>query len=341
MKNLKLIVLCLALLPTVLLTAQKNKSCSSTCSDSYGKNTAFKEKFSETITKTVSFASNSNDNLFVIENINGNIAVEGYNGKSVKVKAVKKIKARNSQDLELGKREVNVGMFQSDQVIYFYLDSPYSEFNSNDGTFSFINGRSRTTNQYNFEIEYTVLVPSNTNVRLNNVSGSEVTVSGLNTKEVELGNVSGHLEARNIKSRNLIMNTVSGHIDADDIQTNAIEAITVSGHVDLNDITGETKAKTVSGNVKVVYAENPIGDNSYTSTSGNVNIGLQSNLDAHIKCKVTLSGNIISDYNEISKSKTGPDKWSGLRSQAEAKIGRGGSELYLETGSGNIYLQRI
>ena len=65
MKNL--IILSFCVLNCYVVLAQKN-SCNT---NNYNN---FKETHSEVITKEIKFTKNSDDNIFMIENVNGNIA---------------------------------------------------------------------------------------------------------------------------------------------------------------------------------------------------------------------------------------------------------------------------
>ena len=67
--------------------------------------TAQKKEFKETIKKELSYENSGNDRMLEVQNLNGSITVEGYDGDMVLVEVEKTISAQNANDLELGKRK--------------------------------------------------------------------------------------------------------------------------------------------------------------------------------------------------------------------------------------------
>jgi len=313
----------------------------------------YAHEYSKLIKEEMSFQNPQAENLFVIQNINGTIKLEGYDGNTVQVTIQKTIKSHEKSTLELGKNEIQVGIFQKPKEIYFYLDTPETTFDEQGGSFSCIsNNKGYGRSKYSYELNYQVLVPKNTNIKLKNVSGRLSYASNLNCSNVEVSNVSGHSKIENIQATQITVGSVSGHVEANRLTAKKIHAKTVSGHVELEEIIGQTKAHSVSGNIYISYVKNPIKASSFTTTSGNVNLYFQSNLKANVEYAIRMSGKLYSDFNTSSSQKTNTrsnnsyqkGQCTGSASsnniKSPFKIGQGGPDFYFETGSGNIYLNK-
>jgi len=174
---------------------------------------------------------------------------------------------------------------------------------------------------------------------------------------VEVYNVSGHVNIENIKAEYINAKTVSGHMRASNIEADVLDAQTVSGHVQLTNISGQTDAHTVSGNIEISYDENPNENSSYTTTSGNVNVTYRPNLNAEMTYVVKVSGEVYKDFegetSQDAKQNLSPRKNKNsncnkpctnskfeMGKSSSMKVGSGGPDLYFETTSGNIYINR-
>ena len=86
MKTSKVILLTMALCFCVVLQAQE---------------------FRETIKKELQFASSNSKNVLHVQNVNGSIAVEGYNGSTILGEVKKVIKAKISSKVFTGFQEID------------------------------------------------------------------------------------------------------------------------------------------------------------------------------------------------------------------------------------------
>ena len=86
--------------------------------------TAQKKEFKETIKKELSYENSGNDRMLEVQNLNGSITVEGYDGDMVLVEVEKTISAQNANDLELGKKEIGVKILHADGKLIVYPDVP-------------------------------------------------------------------------------------------------------------------------------------------------------------------------------------------------------------------------
>src|SRR4030095_4319482 len=161
----------------------------------------------------------------VVENISGDIKGEPTSGSQATVTAVKR-PGRHGDPEDVVVRQVN-----TDEGIEICVLYPGSD---DDGDCDWDGNRRHHHRGSNWDnndtqVNFTVKVPANTNIRVGPVSG-DVNASG----------ILGETEARSV-SGDVILHDVTGKI---------VEAVTVSGNVELTQVNAdEVVAETVSGDV--------------------------------------------------------------------------------------------
>jgi DUF4097 and DUF4098 domain-containing protein YvlB len=216
--------------------------------------------------------------------------------------------------------------------------------------------------RHNISISYEVVVPAETDLRMQTGSGDQK-VEGIRGP-LEVNSGSGGLKISSIGDRvhaetgsgdiniarvkgNVHAKTGSGSIDASDI-AGAFEANSGSGHItlqqtapgsvrvdtgsggmELHGVEGSLEAKAGSGTIQAEGS--PTGAWSVHTGSGEVNLKLPSNaafdLDAH-----TSSGSISIDQPHSVQGSVG-------RKEVRGRVGGGGVPVEVETGSGDIQIR--
>ena len=355
MKNL--IILSFCVLNCFVVLAQK-KSCNSYSID-------YKETDSEIIKEEIKFTNTGDDNIFMIENINGSIEVEGYGGNTIQIEVEKVIKAANKEELKKGMDAIQLGTFQNDSGVCLYTDAPFVEFDKKNMSFDYKKSNKKSSCQqgnwnntndqddYQYELNYKVKVPRTVNVKIDNLSGPKIEVNNIKGEMMELKNASGHIYVNDIYVKDIEIKTMSGHIKGEKIEAKDLVANTMSGHVKLYNVKGAaTEASSMSGHVMITYDENPNDDSYYSSMSGHVDIGFQPNLNAEISQVVNSSGKLYSDFTDLSNNtntntKSSKNKNScsstctGNSKKANYKVGKGGDKFSLSTMNGHVKVRKI
>lgn len=216
--------------------------------------------------------------------------------------------------------------------------------------------------RHNISISYDVVVPAETDLRVQSGSGDQ-TVEGIRGPlEVSAG--SGSLKISAIGDR-VHAETGSGDIDIDRVKGNvraktgsgsieangiagafegdsgsgpitlqqtapgSVRVDTGSGGMELHGVTGSLEAKAGSGNIQADGS--PTGAWSVHTGSGEVKLKLPSdaafNLDAH-----TSSGSISVEHPHAVQGSVG-------RKEVRGRVGGGGVPVEVETGSGDIQIR--
>jgi DUF4097 and DUF4098 domain-containing protein YvlB len=216
--------------------------------------------------------------------------------------------------------------------------------------------------RHNISISYQVVVPAETDLRMQSGSGDQ-RVEGIRGP-LEVSSGSGGLKISSISDRvraetgsgdidinrvkgNVHAKTGSGSIDASDIagafeansgsgritlrQTapGSVRVDTGSGGMELHGVEGSLEAKAGSGTIQAEGS--PTGAWTVHTGSGEVNLKLPSNaafdLDAH-----TSSGSISIDQPHTVQGSIG-------RKEVRGRVGGGGVPVEVETGSGDIQIR--
>jgi len=119
----------------------------------------------------------------------------------------------------------------------------------------------------------------------------------------------------------------------------------VNGSVAMTNIAGSGNAKTVNGELKVVFRGNPQSKSSFATINGNVDLYFLPTLSADLRFK-TFNGEIFSDFEmsalpprqPVEEHQNGKfvfraDRFSGGR------IAAGGAEINVETLNGDIHIR--
>ena len=79
---------------------------------------------SETIKKTLSFTNADPENLLVVENIFGNIEVQGHAGNEIELEVIQTIKAKSPSLVDQGFQEVELGIVERENFMVLYMKTP-------------------------------------------------------------------------------------------------------------------------------------------------------------------------------------------------------------------------
>ena len=194
-----------------------------------------------------------------------------------------------------------------------------------------------------------LMVPHGASIDVSAVS-ADIYVSGLDNDKLTASSVSGDVEVE-ATSKRISIESVSGDVRFSG-HTKRISAESVSGDVTLSGISGEITATTVSGDMELqagtidgakletvsgdIMVTGKLSDNarlSAESMSGDVLVLLPSNQTGLFKAQ-SFSGRIYTDFGSVQHAKHGPG------SHLKHNVGGGGSEVRVESFSGNIKLKK-
>lgn len=146
---------------------------------------------------------------------------------------------------------------------------------------------------------------------------------------------------RNIALRLSTVN--SGHIHVKDVTGN-YSIHNVNDGIEMENIGGAGTVRTVNGNVKVVFRENPRENSVFASVNGNIDLYFAQNLAADFRFK-TLNGDVFTDFpmTSLPVRAVQSERHNGMfRYRADrftgGRVGAGGPEIKVETLNGNINL---
>ena len=247
--------------------------------------------------------------MLVVQNVNGPISVEGYDGSTIIIEVEKTISARSQNSLEEGKREIEVRIEEVGNRIYAYLNSPNNRFNTAIGRYENNNNRQWKKPNYSYHLDFKLKVPRKTNVKLATMND-------------------GDIYAKDVRGDEIIVNNLNG-------------AIT------LDNISGKTDVNALNKDINISYYKNPVGDSKYHSLNGDINVTFKENLNADVSFK-SLNGDMYTNYDttklspELVKKKTknGKGVKYNMSSNQSYRIGEGGIKLDFNLLNGDATLKK-
>ena len=202
-------------------------------------------------------------------------------------------------------------------------------------------------NVHNISIDYEITAPPDTRLKTRTGSGDQ-TIEGLRTAaELESGSGdlrlsdmvgglhvhtgSGNVEARGVDGA-FSAEAGSGDITLESKGPGTVQVHTGSGDIRLRGVNGSLRVEAGSGDVEVDGSQ--AGDWELRTGSGNVEVRLPSNAAFDLDA-TTSSGELVVDH-PVTMTIQGDVR--GSRRSVNGKVGGGGSQLLIHTGSGDVHL---
>lgn len=261
------------------------------------------QQHKETITKEVDFPITTGA-VLVVENIFGDIEVEGYNGDTVILEVEKEFSADDKNELEESLKKVFLTVETRDDTVDIFLGGVCGCQRQER--------RNQNWNQCNFKFnfDFKVKVPKGANINVSTVNDGEVDVQNL-TGEVIASNVNGGINARNISG-----------------PTNVH---TINGNVEIRYAKNPTKKSSyysLNGDVNVYYYPNLSAEMRFKSFQGD----MFTNFDIAERLPPVLSS---------TSSKNKSNTTYRIENKSALRVGKGGVILDFETFNGDVYIRKI
>ncbi len=268
-----------------------------------------------------------------LSNIAGSIVVEGTDGTTIEIEAVK----RGGDQRELDSVRIDITHID-DRV------RVVTRHGNRDGD-------RRHRHSDSVSVDYRVKVPSGSEIELASVSGN-IRVTGVHG-EATLKNVSGDIEASGARGLteaksvsgdvtvtgvqsgdDLEVKSVSGDVIVRDVDVDDLEAGSVSGSIQLDGVTCERgEFDSVSGNIRYSGALVAGGSYELKSHSGNITLMIGEEVGFELEA-TTFSGKIESDFEMRVTERSRKGR------KLTAVIGNGSAVVETTSFSGNVSLRR-
>jgi hypothetical protein len=261
---------------------------------------AFKVKKSETIEKNLDFKNGTLPFILKIDNISGFLHVEGYDGKTVKMKAEKTISAKSETELKKGLDEVKLAIVTDGNKMNIIVDGP---FRQKDGRICLDSDKLG----YLVHIDFTLTVPRKTALTLKTINEGDVRVNGIDG-DFDVNNVNGSIQMEKI------IGSGSAH--------------TVNGKVVVNFVKNPAKDcsfHTINGKLAIDFRPGLSADFQLKTFNGKIFTDFPS---TYLPSKAAKGERREGKF--VYKS----SGYQGIR------IGSGGPTIDMDTLNGNIYINK-
>lgn len=257
----------------------------------------------------------TSESTIAIQNLYGDVSVEGYNGKTIEMEATIKISTDSKVLLAKAMEEIRVEGIVKDDYALIGMKLPCDKRDWNKlskkelqkGIFNHQNCNWET--DYEYIISFKVKVPKAINVKAFTVNNGDIIIS----------NIGGKITGNN-----------------------------VNGNLSLKQITGPTKTHTVNGDIDIEYLSTPPADCKQYTLNGTINMSIPKGFSADIAFK-TYQGDFYTDVNDIRPlapelTKTA-NEGKGISFKVEQRdklrVRNGGILLDFETFNGKVILKEI
>ena len=271
---------------------------------------AYGQTFTDKISRELAFEKKSPENTLIIANVNGHVRVTGYAGDKVVVEVTRFIHGKTDARLEKGKEEVQLGLVDLADTLILYVRDGCMRFEKPRGRRNGGKGWSYQSDQncdqsYDYKMDFTVKIPASVHLAVSTINDGDVTVE----------NVDGIVQANNI-----------------------------NGSVRLTNIRRETEARTINGDVDIVYARNPGSACKFYTLNGDINALFQPGLSANMTFE-SFNGDLFTNLDRLESMPSEVVKEThgdGATYKIDGNrylIGKGGALLQFETFNGNVYIK--
>jgi len=297
----------------------------------------------EAFSKTVRLGR---DGTFSLENVSGDIEVNGGSGSDVRIDATKRARHPDSAEARSILQDLVINV--SERGGNVDVRTEYQRY-----------GNRR--NRYGYgSVDYTVSVPREASVMLKSISGA-VKVTNVNgelraesisggvvisaaRKIRTLKSISGDVQVADSQSDDLSAGSTSGSVILRNVKTRIVELQSISGDLRLTDVEAEhAEMRTVSGNVEYSGRLSRNGRYDFQSHSGNVRLIPMSTPNFSIEA-TTFSGDVRTDFPLTLQggSQSFARGFQGRRQNHSVRgtVGSGGAMITMQSFSGNIVIAK-
>lgn len=261
------------------------------------------QQHKETIKKEINFPE-SEDAVLIVENIFGDIEVQGYSGDKVILTIESEFNADTKEELEQAMKNVFLSFEIRDDTVDVFLDGICGCHRNNNRNYNW------DQCDFNFRYDFKVRVPTRANIN----------VSTVNDGEVRVESISGEVVARNVNG-GITENNISGPTNVH----------TVNGDVEVRHARNPSKKSkyySLNGDVNIFYDSSLSAEMHFKSFQGDMFTDFA--ISEWLAPALTLNS---------SKNKSGTSY--RIESKTAVKVGKGGVILEFETFNGDVYVRKI
>ena len=268
----------------------------------------FAQNSKEEINKELRFGSTSSDNHLTVQNINGPVSIEGYNGSSIRVTATKEITGKN---IDTGKKEVQLNFAEKGNKVFVYLETPMNQYDTEKGKYKDWDGKNRDYKDpgYRYHVAIRIQVPRSSNLKVNTMNDGDILIKDVQAKDLHVSNLNGAINMENVA--------------------------------------GKTYVNALNKDITISYASNPTEESVFKSLNGDIRVNLASTINADVTFK-TLNGDFYTDMETTmvpqkmsqSKKEYGKGTKYKLSKNEIFRIGNGGVKLHFDLLNGDVMLKK-
>ena len=245
--------------------------------------------------------------VLVIKNIFGDVNVEGLGSVNGQLEIDKTITAKLKEDLEEGKKELEVKIKKFGDTLLVYIHSPSIELRDRNGKFGY--RMDHYDEDYEFHVNFSAKIPKNI----------EVIAETINDGDIYINNITGKLKAHN----------VNGSIKVENV-ADVSSIVTVNGKIEVDfnqNPSRNCKIKTINGDINVHCPKGLSADINYESMNGE----FYTNFEVKAIEREVLK----------EKKRKGKTSYYKLGNKPHFRVGEGKIKMTFETLNGDMVIKHL
>jgi len=266
----------------------------------------FKAEYKETINKEV---AGENLKSLQVEEINGTIAVNFDSQNTIRIQAVKVIRAKTEQEAKAHAVDFKVIVEEKDGSLVVRTQYPVG-----------------THLPYTGRIDYTIIAPIGFEAVVNTTNGM-ISV-GPGATKATAGTTNGNIKVEGVDG-DVEIGTTNGKIDIAKV-TGKVDAGTTNGAVTVEESGGPVKAETTNGRIVYLVSTPPSGDIDLGCTNGAIAVNVPNNSD------LTVNASTVNGYLKVDLPLNITKK---SRKAITGVLNKGTYKLRAETTNGSVSIK--
>lgn len=244
----------------------------------------------------------------LIENIQGDVLVEGYDGSTIELELTITVDAHDQEELDQAMEELELEEIQNDNSLLLRMKSPFVVYEVRNG---FRGGRMQCNGpDYRYSYDFKLRVPSNILLHASTINDGRIRITDVASVEYS-SNINGPIRIENVRDTEEI-STINGDIDITYAQRPRRDGQfhTINGDITLelpDDFVARVEAQSMQGDLFSAF--------DYKALPRKV---------------------------EVNEGRRGRETKYEIENKTAVKIGEGdGPLLRFETLNGDMFLRRI
>lgn len=162
------------------------------------------------IKKSYTISGNASDFELMIDNVQGDVFVEGYDGNTIEMTLNIFVDAYNDKELSQAMEELELDEVMEDNILLLRMKAPFVRYTKKDGQIKG-GGMHCEGPDYDYSYDFKLKVPREVFLHASTINNGRIRIQGVDKVQYS-SNINGPISIQNVQETKEI-NTINGNID--------------------------------------------------------------------------------------------------------------------------------